>query len=226
MTRPERRPERMSEHPWSVPLALGEVSEAGRHLDLVADAPMRAAIAKLAGLAALPRLEASFDVALRGRSGLHVVGCVSATVGQTCVATLDPVDNEIEEPIDIVFGVSPMDHGGGEVEVPLEQDAPEALIDGKIDLGAIATEFLLLGIDPYPRKPGVVFQAPAGGDDSARPFEALAALASEASGQRGESKLRAHSASEDARKRADGTRPEPGSSARAAFKKGRSGREG
>jgi ABC-type Fe3+/spermidine/putrescine transport system ATPase subunit len=44
----------------------------------------------------------------------------------------------------------------------------------------------------------------------------LTALASEASGQRGDSKARAHSASEDARERADGTPPELGSSARAA----------
>jgi hypothetical protein len=45
---------------------------------------------------------------------------------------------------------------------------------------------------------------------------AAAALASEASGQRGDSKVRAHSASEDARERAGDTRPEPGSSARVA----------
>jgi iron(III) transport system ATP-binding protein len=44
----------------------------------------------------------------------------------------------------------------------------------------------------------------------------LTALASEASGQRGDSEVRAHSASEDARERADDTRPEPGSTARAA----------
>jgi hypothetical protein len=44
----------------------------------------------------------------------------------------------------------------------------------------------------------------------------MAALASEASGQRGFSKVRAHSASEDPRERADDTRPEPGSSGRAA----------
>src|SRR3977135_4123147 len=41
-----------------------------------------------------------------------------------------------------------------------------------------------------------------------------AAPASGASGRRGDSMVRAHSASEDARKRADDTRPEPGSSAR------------
>src|SRR5215831_5707166 len=44
---------------------------------------------------------------------------------------------------------------------------------------------------------------------------AAAALASEASGHRGNSIVRVHSASEDARERADDTRPEPGSSARA-----------
>ena len=44
-----------------------------------------------------------------------------------------------------------------------------------------------------------------------------AALTSEASGQRGDSMVRAHSASEDARERADDTRPEPGSSARAVL---------
>ena len=46
-------------------------------------------------------------------------------------------------------------------------------------------------------------------------FKRDAALASEASGQRGDPKVRAHSASDDARKRADDTPPEPGSSARA-----------
>ena len=55
-------------------------------------------------------------------------------------------------------------------------DAPEALIDGTIDLGELATEFLILGIDPYPRKVGSVFEAPMPGEDSARPFAALSAL--------------------------------------------------
>ena len=52
--------------------------------------------------------------------------------------------------------------------------------------------------------------------DPAPVLQTIAALASEASGQRGHSKVRAHSASEDARDRADDTRPEPGSSARMA----------
>jgi hypothetical protein len=55
-------------------------------------------------------------------------------------------------------------------------EPPEPLIGGAIDLGAIAAEFLMLGIDPYPRKPGAEFAAPARETDSERPFAALAAL--------------------------------------------------
>ena len=59
---------------------------------------------------------------------------------------------------------------------PRREEPPEPLIEGKVDLGAIATEFLLLGIDPYPRKAGAEFAAVNTADDSARPFAALEAL--------------------------------------------------
>jgi hypothetical protein len=50
------------------------------------------------------------------------------------------------------------------------------LVDGTVDLGAIASEFLVLGIDPYPRKPGVDFAQPQQGEAAGRPFAALGAL--------------------------------------------------
>ena len=74
---PMTRSERRSGRPWSVPLALADVPEAGRHLDLVADSKTRAAVAEHAGLVALPRLVASFDVAPYGRGGLRVIGRAS-----------------------------------------------------------------------------------------------------------------------------------------------------
>jgi uncharacterized protein DUF177 involved in 23S rRNA accumulation len=195
MPSPERASEQRRPAPfWSVRVALHEVPETGRHLDLVADEHVRAAVARLAGLSAVPRLAASFDLSRHGRNGLHVVGRVSATVGQTCVVTLEPIENEVDETIDLVFTSAPsaavLDDKntdgerrqsvmpGAEVEIPLD-DVPEPLIDDSIDLGALATEFLLLGIDPYPRKPDVVFHAPEADDDSAHPFAALAALKNE-----------------------------------------------
>ena len=49
-------------------------------------------------------------------------------------------------------------------------------LQGTVDLGAVATEFVILGIDPYPRKAGVVFRAPATADERTSPFAPLAAL--------------------------------------------------
>jgi hypothetical protein len=170
----------MSERPWSVPVSLHDIPESGRHLELLADETIRAAIAKTAGLRALPRLEAIFDVTRRGSSGLHVLGRVSATVGQVCVVTLDPLENQIDETFDVTFlpGATPGDAARTHVLEVASDDEPEIepLINDTIDLGAIATEFLLLGIDPYPRKPEAVFEAPPTEDAVDHPFAALARL--------------------------------------------------
>jgi uncharacterized metal-binding protein YceD (DUF177 family) len=171
-----RIPESPARRPWSVRLDESNVPETGRHIDLVADPETRAAIAELAGVAGLPRLAAEFDVTRHGRGGLRVVGSVSATVEQICVVTLEPIESAIDEPIDLVFVPGSAAPSKDAEEVEMAPDAPDELVDGAVDLGAIATEFVILGIDPYARKPDAVFEAPAAGDDSAHPFEALAAL--------------------------------------------------
>ena len=61
------------------------------------------AIAEAAGLAALPRLEASFDLTRHGADGLRVVGRVQATVVQNCVVTLEPIESPVDEAVDLVF---------------------------------------------------------------------------------------------------------------------------
>jgi len=164
--------------PWSFPVRRDDVPETGLHLDLVADEATRAVIAGLAGVRALPRLAATFEVVRQG-GGLKVTGEVAATVEQTCVVTLEPMTSELREPIDLAF-VPPRDAARPEEATdeidPAAEDEPETLVDGVADLGTAAIEFLLLAIDPYPRKPGAVFEAPASGDTGAHPFAALAAL--------------------------------------------------
>jgi hypothetical protein len=176
----EQKPQKLSPVPWQVPVVAEDIAETGHHFALVADAGVRAAVAKVAGLRDLPRLEAKFDVTRRDAGRLHVTGIVSATVGQNCVVTLEPLANEVEETVDLVFVPR---------EVPARQDAeaegkprdvkwddPEPLIGEAIDLGALATEFLILGLDPYPRKPDAVFDPPADSEPEAGPFAGLAKL--------------------------------------------------
>ena len=165
--------------PWQVPVAVEDVAETGQHFDLVADAGVRAAVARVAGLRDLPRLHASFDVRRQGAGGLHVAGLVSATVGQNCVVTLEPLTNAVEEAIDLVF--IPRRTAVGEEGEAEPRDVkwgdPEPLIDGIVDLGALAVEFLILGLDPYPRKPDAVFEPPQNRTPEEGPFAALAKLA-------------------------------------------------
>lgn len=171
--------------PWSVPLAVRDVPAEGLHRDIVADSAARAAVAELAGVSAITRLEASFDAALFRGEGLHVTGEVSATVGQQCVVTLEPMASEINEAVDVVF-IPP---GSGALAAAATEkadgveDEPEILSGGAVDLGAIATEFLILGIDPYPRKPGAVFAAPAAEEERDNPFTVLAALKGRSGGE-------------------------------------------
>jgi Large ribosomal RNA subunit accumulation protein YceD len=165
--------------PWRVPVALDDVPEDGQHFDLVADDETRVAVAQLAGLRDLPRLQASFDISRHGSSGLRVAGRVSAIAGQTCVVTLEPLANEVSEEIDLLFEpppeASPKESEADAPEPTVGSNA-EPLLDGKVDLGALATEFLILGLDPYPRKPGAVFEPPADASADPGPFAALGAL--------------------------------------------------
>jgi uncharacterized metal-binding protein YceD (DUF177 family) len=178
---PERRSEEQRVTPWHVPLAVDDVPETGQHLDLVANAEVRAGVARVAGLRDLPRLQASFDVTRHG-SGLRVAGRVSATVGQTCVVTLEPLASEIDEAVDLVFAPRAAAKRDGDEANAEERNAaeswnePEPLIGGTVDLGALATEFLILGLDPYPRKPGATFQPPGDASADEGPFAALAKL--------------------------------------------------
>jgi len=165
-----------TEHPWTVPIRVEDVPETGRRVEFAADDSIRTTLAEAAGVNELMRLEATFDLTRHGRSGLHVVGEISATVRQTCVVTLEPISNEVIEPVDLLFAPAGAQTGLA-AKLPVEAgDPPEPIIGGMVDLGAVATEFLMLGIDPYPRKPGAVFEAPRSADRDATPFAALAAL--------------------------------------------------
>jgi uncharacterized metal-binding protein YceD (DUF177 family) len=166
--------------PWHVTVLVAEIPDGGLHRDLQASEADRAAVASLAGLRDLPRLGASFELTPAGAGRIRVRGRVSAQAGQTCVVTLEPMTSEIDEEVDVIFSDEPQPVAAAEPdedEEALADDPPEPIVNGAIDLGALATEFLMLGLDPYPRKDGAVFEpviAPV--DPADHPFAALKAL--------------------------------------------------
>jgi hypothetical protein len=170
-------------NPWSVPVAVDQIPEAGLHRQIEADTAERAALAAVAGLREVSSATASLDLTPIGRGKVQVTGAVSARVGQICVVTLDPIENEISETIDVTFvPEADIPELADSVDRPAEElteipDPPEPIVDGVIDLGRLAADAIFLGIDPYPRKPGVVFDRPVvAPDPEDHPFAALQAL--------------------------------------------------
>ncbi|MEA2933539.1 MAG: hypothetical protein QOD74_185 [Variibacter sp.] len=164
------------ENVWTVPVRLDAVPAHGREIKLVADEEVRVTVARQAGVRGLPRLEAHLELRPRGKDALHVIGEVSATVEQTCSVTLEPVVNEVNEPVDVVFSDAPDPRHGLDEQGHIAGDGPEPLVGGAADLGALAVEFLMLGIDPFPRKPDAEFAAPKQEAGADNPFAVLAGL--------------------------------------------------
>ena len=159
----------MDKTPWSVPVAVEDIPDTGLHMEVEAPAAVRAAVAELANVRELPQLSAVFDLTRQG-AGAHVSGRVSALVGQTCVVSLGPIESKLDEAIDVTFSPS------ADAVSADDEEPPEPLVGGTFDLGALATEFLLLAIDPYPRKEGVEFAPPKVEEGGEHPFAALATL--------------------------------------------------
>ena len=168
---------------FSHPVLVDEVPEQGLDVTLSADAPALAALAKADGLAAIAALDADFHVARQGLSRFNVTGTVRAKITQICVLTLEPFDSDLVEDVDVDFAeASVAAQAAGEADTLLgaqaaDRDPPDPVEDGTIDLGALAAEFLALGLDPYPRKPGAEFAPISDPHDVAeRPFDVLKKL--------------------------------------------------
>lgn len=144
--------------PYSESVRINEIG-AGLERTLEPDGAMRGRIARALDLASLDAFTATLAIK-PARVGWTLSGRVVADAVQTCGITLEPLPVTIDErfSVDLVEAAEPV--AGEEVEVSLDDDAPDVIEDGKIDLGQYAVEQLALTLDPFPRKPGAEFVQP------------------------------------------------------------------
>lgn len=138
--------------------------------------------------------KAQADLTLARESGtIHVTGQFYCTITQNCVVTLEPFDTELSEAVEgwfadkenrVSFAAAKKERevvkSHAEVEILDESEDPEAIIEGRIDLGELVAQHISLTIPLYPRKDGVKYEV---GDDNfeideksplrKNPFEAL-----------------------------------------------------
>ena len=170
--------------PFSRPFRVDALPAEGQFQTIEAGPEERAALAALNRLPAIASLTATFAARRSGRGGVHVTGDVHAEVTQVCVVSLEPFAATVDEPVDVRFAPAEAAEAARRVKeddaalVELGgEDPPDPIVDGRIDLGALAAEFLALGLDPYPRKPGVAFTPLEPQDGADSPFAALGKLA-------------------------------------------------
>jgi uncharacterized metal-binding protein YceD (DUF177 family) len=163
---------------WSALVHLSEVQRGRLRRHLSAPEAVRQAQARLLNLQAVQALEADLTLS-PWLDGASLTGRFTATVVQTCGVSLEPFESTVQGEIDLklVSAGSP-NAPVLDVEIDLDPEAddpPEVMESPEIDLGRYLFEHLALELDPFPRKPGAVFEPPAE-PSNISPFAALAAL--------------------------------------------------
>lgn len=167
--------------PFSHPVEVAAIPRGGLNVRLEVDEAARERIARDIHIAAIPALSARLHLTPIPGGGVRVTGELQARVVQVCVVTLELFESPVREEIEVEFAeadaveaddVSP----GDEIEIT-DLDAPDPIVDGRIDLGAVTAEFLALALDPYPRKPDARLDFEEPDPQAASPFAALRALA-------------------------------------------------
>ena len=172
--------ETQAEAPWSVPVRLDEALRGPQVRRLAPDAEARARIAKALNLVGLPAFEG--EVRIRPWSdGAELDGRWSARAVYSCGLTLEPFEDALEGSFRLRVVLPDSPHAApaeaqDELEIdPDADDPPDVLEAGTIDFGAYLVEHLSLELDPFPRKPGAVFEPPPA-EAPESPFAVLKAL--------------------------------------------------
>jgi len=168
-------------------IAAKDVPPTGAQIAFEADAKTRAALARRFGILELQVLRGTARIRPFRKHGLILDCRFEAQLTQSCVVTLDPVPQRIDEnftrrwmPAHLIEPDGIAD--GREILVEAEgDDAPEPMENGAIDIGEAVAEALALAIEPYPRRPDAAYNpspeaSAAAAEERPNPFAVLEKL--------------------------------------------------
>lgn len=170
---------------FSRPISIDALDDGDNRFDISADDEEREALARRFDILSIERLEASLRL-VPGMGGIRIDlhGTITADIHQACVITLKPVPTTIEAAFDRAFGPQDSYSPGTEIMIsPDEDDPPDPIISGTIDVGEVVAEELSLQLNPFPRSADAAFDGYSSDGDGASidepiegPFARLAEL--------------------------------------------------
>ena len=167
--------------PFSRVVRVDALPREGQIVTIEATPAEREALGSFYKLPAIAALTATLHLEPWGRGGARVTGAVHGELTQVCIVSLEPFPATVDEDVDVRFApqpsADPKSPAAKETQTfsLADEDEPDPVIDGKIDLGALTAEFFALGLDPYPRKPGAALdEERTNPEPTDSPFAALA----------------------------------------------------
>jgi len=181
-----RKKQKMPVNEWSHFINADHVDKAPKRVKIEANEQQCKDIAQRATIVDVISINADLTLE-REQAGrvVHVAGRLEAILILECASSAENFEYKVEEPVEGWFEdkqstVSFMkalkekeagqknhsQKGGVEVEIVPEEEDPEDMPNGQIDLGELCVQHLILAIPPYPRKEGAEHPI---GDDSYEP---------------------------------------------------------
>ncbi len=180
-------------HEWSHLIDSDDIGGKVKHVEISAPNSSIPALCKRLNIHSIDSITASITLQRNGvNKVIHVKGTINATLYQKCVITTEPVHDVIEDEFEawladpnsaVSFAKAKRERMSRKEQNDLpiieESEDPEAIIDGKIDLGELVVQHISLALNPYPKIEGARYEckseglgdAPEGTYDN--PFAAL-----------------------------------------------------
>lgn len=150
---------------WSETVKAELVPDGGIWVKLAADENQRRAISGRLGVVSIDGLTAKVHLKPKNKGHIiHVEGTLQADVTQECVASLELIEFHIEDCFEAWFAdydkaasFSKARHERKgrmemeELQIMEEEEDPEPMINGAIDVAELVVQYLSLAINPYPK---------------------------------------------------------------------------
>lgn len=166
---------------FSFPILIDELSQFEKKFNLKAKEEDLAYLAEVLKVPAVKSFSAEIKVKLKHKEHrLDVWGSIKAELELQSVVSLNYFTKVYEPEFALVYDTKMTYKELKEIDTDIDDDVPDIIVDGKIDLGQIAIEQLALVMEDYPRQEGEVFAFSSEFDEETtekqNPFSILAKL--------------------------------------------------
>ncbi len=164
---------------FSYPLQIDELGQGEQTYKLRADKAQLETLAEILQVPAVNSFDAEISLKFQKKRGmLDVYGQVRANLRLISVISLEPFDKDYDAEFKLTYDTNATYEDIYGEDDDIENEVPDIVYDGKINLGDIAIEQIALLMEDHPRKDGEEFNPVIEDTEPVKnnPFAALAKL--------------------------------------------------